>query len=55
MATVTVTAPYQVVHDAVVYVPGQTVDVPDDLAQTWITAGWVSQTKTTKAAPTKRR
>jgi hypothetical protein len=41
--------------DAVVYGPGQTADVPDELAQTWITAGWVSEAKATKAAPTKRR
>jgi hypothetical protein len=55
MTAVTVTAPYQVVHEETVYGPGQTVDVPDDLAHTWITAGWVSEAKTTKAAPTKRR
>ena len=60
MATVTVNAPFQVVHDETVYVPGQTADVPDDVAQTWITAGWVSETpepekRAAKTAPPKRR
>ena len=39
--------------------PGQTADVPQEIAQTWIDAGWVSETKqpekrATKAAPAKR-
>ena len=54
MTAVTVNTPYQVVHEETVYGPGQTADVPDDVAQTWITAGWVSEAKTTKAAPQKR-
>jgi hypothetical protein len=54
MTTVSVNTPYQVVHDATVYGPGQTVDVPPDVADKWIDAGWVSQAKT-KAAPPKRR
>jgi hypothetical protein len=56
MTTVTVNAPYQVVLDGTVYGPGQTVqDVPPEVAQTWIEAGWVSEAKATKAAPTKRK
>jgi hypothetical protein len=58
MTTVTVNTPYQVVHEGTVYGPGQTADVPDDLAQTWITAGWVSKAdpekRAAKAAPPKR-
>jgi hypothetical protein len=60
MTTVSVNTPYQVVHDRTVYGPGQTADVPPEIAQTWINAGWVSETaqpekRATKAAPTKRR
>ena len=58
MTTVSVLAPYQVVHDATVYTPGQTADVPEDIAHKWIDAGWVSEAKpekrATKAAPPKR-
>jgi hypothetical protein len=58
MTTVSVNTPYQVVHGGVVYGPGQTVDVPPEVAQTWIDAGWVSETtaekRATKAAPPKR-
>ncbi len=38
---VRVVAPYQVCDAGVVYGPGVLVDVPDDLAQRWIAAGWV--------------
>ena len=55
MTTVSVNTPFQVVHDATVYGPGQTVDVPPDVADKWIEAGWVSEAKATKAAPSKRR
>ena len=59
MTTVSVLAPYQVVHDATVYTPGQTADVPEDIAHKWIDAGWVSEARqpekrATKAAPPKR-
>jgi hypothetical protein len=60
MTTVSVNTPYQVVHDGTVYGPGETVqDVPPEVAQTWIDAGWVSKAepekRVTKAAPPKRR
>jgi hypothetical protein len=55
MTAVTVNPPYQVVHDETVYTPGQTADVPPEVADKWLQAGWVSETKATKAAPTKRR
>jgi len=47
-----------VVHEASVYGPGQTADVPEAIAQKWIDAGWVSEAKepekrATKAAPRK--
>ncbi|HYQ36764.1 MAG TPA: hypothetical protein VER10_12960 [Mycobacterium sp.] len=54
MTAVTVNAPYQVVHEGTVYGPGQTADVPAEVADKWLEAGWVSETKATKA-PTKRR
>ena len=50
-----VNTPYQVVHDETVYTPGQTVDVPQDVADKWIQAGWVSEAKATKTAPPKKR
>jgi hypothetical protein len=55
MTTVTVNTPYQVVHDETVYTPGQTVDVPPDVAHTWLVAGWVTEAKAAKAAAPKRR
>jgi hypothetical protein len=51
MTAVSVNAPFQVVHEGVVYAPGDTADVPDDLATTWLAAGWVTKAK---AAPEKR-
>jgi hypothetical protein len=54
MTVVSVTAPFQVVHEETVYTPGQTVDVPQEVADKWIEAGWVSEAKTTKAAPAKK-
>jgi hypothetical protein len=58
MTTVSVNAPFQVVHEETVYTPGQTVDVPADVADKWLEAGWVSVAKpekgATKAAPPKR-
>ena len=58
MTAVTVNNPYQDVQQETVYTHGQTADIPDDLAQTWITAGWVSAAQPEKPAakaPTKRR
>jgi hypothetical protein len=55
MTTVSVNTPYQVVHEETVYTPGQTLDVPPEVADKWIEAGWVSEAKATKAAPPKRR
>jgi hypothetical protein len=59
MTTVSVNTPFQVVHEETIYTPGQTVDVPQDVADKWIEAGWVSQAtqpekRATKAAPPKR-
>jgi hypothetical protein len=45
MTTVTVNAPFQVVHDETIYEPGQTADVPQDVADKWLEAGWVSEAK----------
>jgi hypothetical protein len=59
MTAVTVNPPYQVVHQETVYGPGQTADVPPEVADKWLAAGWVSvaqpEKPATKAAPTKRR
>jgi hypothetical protein len=30
-----------VVHDGVAYPPGAIATVPDDVAERWLTAGWV--------------
>jgi hypothetical protein len=59
MTAVSVNTPYQVVHEGTVYGPGQTADVPEEIAHKWIEAGWVSEAKepekrATKAAPQKR-
>lgn len=42
---VTVLSPYQVVHDGQVFTPGQTAEVPADLAAEWLAAGWVVNAK----------
>jgi hypothetical protein len=39
-ATVKVVAPYRVLHEAKPYVGGDVVEVPKDIADTWIKAGW---------------
>jgi hypothetical protein len=36
MTAVSANTPYQVVHEETVYTPGQTVDVPQDIADKWI-------------------
>lgn len=46
---VKVSPPFQVNHDGKTYGPGETVAVPDELAERWITAGWVEE------APTRGR
>lgn len=40
-ATVTVLAPYQVVHADVVYTPGQPATIPEEVAALWRERGWV--------------
>jgi hypothetical protein len=58
MTAVSVNTQYQVVHEETVYTPGQTVDVPQDIADKWIEGGLGSEAKpekgATKAAPPKR-
>ena len=54
VTAVSVNTPYKFVHDGTVYGPGQTADVPPEIAQTWIEAGWVSQAKPEKGAAKKR-
>ncbi len=41
MTSVVVAHLYRVVHDGVAYPPGAIATVPDDVAQRWLTAGWV--------------
>jgi hypothetical protein len=58
VTAVSVNTPYQVVHEGVVYGPGQTADVPEEIARKWLEAGWVSEAtqpekRATKAAPPK--
>lgn len=51
MASVTVVPPFQVQHDGEVYTPGQTAEVPDAVAQQWLTHGWVG---VKRKAPAKK-
>jgi hypothetical protein len=37
---VVVTPPYQAVHHGIVFGPGETAEVPEDVAAFWITCGW---------------
>jgi hypothetical protein len=41
MTSVVVAHLYRVVHDGVAHPPGAIATVPDDVAQRWLTAGWV--------------
>jgi hypothetical protein len=50
---VTVAEPFQVVHDGIAYGPGETVEVPDEVAGGWIARGWAK--KTSSAKPRARR
>ncbi|MDD7814450.1 hypothetical protein PP713_17940 [Mycobacterium sp. CSUR Q5927] len=42
---VKVCAPNQVVHDGVIYAPGESAVVPDDVAKQWLAQGWVTEAK----------
>ncbi len=39
MSAVTVVAPFQAVHEGKKFLPGETAEVPDDVAQSWIALG----------------
>jgi len=41
MTRVVVAPLYRGAHDGVAYPPGAIATVPDDVAQRWLTAGWV--------------
>ena len=41
---------YQVAHDGKIYRPGDTADVPDEVAEEWQASGWVLE-----AAPPRRK
>jgi hypothetical protein len=41
---VKVRAPFQVVYETVVYLPGAVVEVPESLSQEWLTNSWVEST-----------
>lgn len=45
MAKVKVHKGIQVVHEAKVFDNGETVDVPDEVAQFWVRSGWCSEVK----------
>ncbi len=38
----------QVCHAGAVYRPGDTADVPDEIARQWLAAGWVTETPATR-------
>lgn len=42
---VQVAAPYQVSHAGVVYGPGDTAEVPDDVGLDWLRSEWVVEVK----------
>jgi hypothetical protein len=50
MKTVVVAEPYQVALDGVVHGPGETVDVPDEVAERWHANGWIEKPKAKAAA-----
>jgi hypothetical protein len=50
---VKVLAPYQVVHDGIVYLPGKTADVPEEVAAVWIRAEWVTEEVAPPASDSK--
>ena len=50
MAHIKVTQPHQVVYGGTVYGPGETAEVPTELAADWIAAGWA----TTVRPPAKK-
>ncbi len=52
---VTVAEGRQVNHDGVTYGPGEEVDAPPAVADTWVHAGWAEPVQPTKKArPTRR-
>ena len=58
MKRIKVSDPYQVVFGGTVFGPGDTADVPAELAAEWITAGWVTaqaaRPPAKKATPTSK-
>ena len=42
---------FRLVHSGQVYGPGDTAEVPDQVAKEWVAAGWATEAKT---APKKR-
>jgi hypothetical protein len=45
---VRVAAPFRIAHAGVAYSPGDTADVPDDVARRWLASGWVTEVKPAK-------
>jgi len=43
----------RVVHDGKVFRDGQTADVPDDVGEEWVSAGWATVVKPVKRAVKK--
>ena len=52
MTAVVVRAPFVVFHDGNRHEPGETVEVPDEVARDWYAHGWAK--KPPAKAPTKR-
>jgi hypothetical protein len=36
---------FRVVHDGIAYLPGETADVPDEVAREWAASGWIEPLK----------
>jgi hypothetical protein len=48
-------APFQVSHDGIIYRPGDTAEVPDDVGQQWICSGWAVQSDAAQPGGRRRR
>jgi hypothetical protein len=53
MTKVKVLAPFQVCLDGVIYRPGDSAEVPDELGEHWLASGWVEQVHAGRKAPAK--
>jgi hypothetical protein len=41
ISRVSVNAPFQVVHEGIIYKPNEVAEVPEHVAAQWVLSGWV--------------